>query len=80
MSEANAQEAKGSAWGGERLIQWGRKGRWYCALTKLTIVNYGKMNVNNDLSSDRLHLNLTRHGIRRVSKSISKQTKASKPV
>ena len=80
MREANAQEAKGSAWGCERLIQRGRKGHWYCALTKLAIVNYGNVDVNNDLGPERLRLNLTRHGIRRVSRSINKQTKASKPV
>jgi hypothetical protein len=78
MKEANPQEAKGSAWGGERLIKRGRKGHWYGALTKLAIVNYGNMGVNND--SERLRVDLTRHGIRRVSKSISKQIKASKPV
>ena len=80
MREANAQEAKGNAWGGERLIQRGRRDYRYGALTKSAIENYGKVDVNSDLRPERLHLNLTRQGTRGASKSMNKHTKASKPV
>lgn len=80
MSEANDQEAKGNAWGGENLIQRGRQGYGYGALTKLAIVNYGKVDVNNDLHHECLHLSLTRQGTPWASKPMKKNTKASKPV
>ena len=80
IREANAQVAKGNAWGGERLIQWGRKGYRCGALTKSAVENYGKVDVNSDLRPERLHLNPTRQGTLGASKSMNKHTKASRPV